>query len=172
MPSAGAQAQGDGNSNNNNNNNKKAGGTQPLAGAPSAAATTAGGGRGVPRGNKRPRQPSNIDDGSMKCPVHNSTHHSTLKCWEIKKLMEQFHKKMQQQSQDGAPSCQRAGKQKVDPQEEKEEEMEFQDAKRALKAIYGHSDSESSDNECHKVLHVMFGGSWAITSKRVIKTLR
>jgi hypothetical protein len=49
--------------------------------------------------------------------------------------------------------------------------MEFQDAKRALKAIYGHSDSESSDNECCKTLHVMFGGSWAITSRRVVKTL-
>jgi hypothetical protein len=49
--------------------------------------------------------------------------------------------------------------------------MEFQDAKRALKAIYGHSDSESSDNEHRKMLHVMFGGSWAITSRRVIETL-
>jgi hypothetical protein len=49
--------------------------------------------------------------------------------------------------------------------------MEFQDAKRALKAVYGHSDSESSDNDCHKALHVMFGGSWAITSRHVIKTL-
>jgi hypothetical protein len=60
----------------------------------------------------------------------------------------------------------------MDPQEEKDIEMEFQDAKRALKAVYGHSDSESSDNERRKALHVMFGGSWAITSRRIIKTLR
>jgi hypothetical protein len=59
----------------------------------------------------------------------------------------------------------------VDSQEEKDTEMEFQDAKRALKAVYGHSDSESSDNEHRKTLHVMFGGFWAITSRRV-KTLR
>jgi hypothetical protein len=78
---------------------------------------------------------------------------------------------MQQQRQDGAPSRQWEGKQKVDPQEEKDAEMEFQDAKRALKVVYGHSDSESSDNEHRKVLHVMFGGSWAITFRRVIKTL-
>jgi hypothetical protein len=70
------------------------------------------------------------------------------------------------------PSRQREGKQKVDCQEEKDAEMEFQDTKRALKAIYGHSDSESSDNERRKTLHVMFGGSWAITSRCVIKTLR
>jgi hypothetical protein len=34
--------------------------------------------------------------------------------------------------------------------------MEFQKAKRDLKAIYGYSEFESSDNECHKTLYVMF----------------
>jgi hypothetical protein len=91
---------------------------------------------------------------------------------EIKKLVEQFCEKMQQQCQDGMPSHQWECKQKVDSQEEKDAEMEFQDAKRALKAIYGHSNYESSNNECRKALHVMFGGSWTITSRRVIKTLR
>jgi hypothetical protein len=41
-----------------------------------------------------------------------------------------------------------------------------------LKAVYGHFDSESSDNEHRKALHVIFRGSWAITSRRIIKTLR
>jgi hypothetical protein len=77
-----------------------------------------------------------------------------------------------QHHQDGAPSRQREDKQKVDSQKEKDAEMEFQDAKRALKAVYGHSDSESNDNERRKMLHVMFGDSWAITSRRVVKTLR
>jgi hypothetical protein len=104
--------------------------------------------------------------------VHNSTRYTAAECREIKKLAEQFHEKMQQQRQDDAPSRQREGKQKVDSQEEKDAEMEFQDAKRALKAVYGHSDSESSDNERRKTLHVMFEGSWAITSRRVVKTLR
>jgi hypothetical protein len=168
-PNARAQAQGGGNS---NNNKKKAGGTQPLAEASTAAATMVGGGRGGPRGDKRPRQPSNSDDGSAKCPAHNSTCHIASECREIKKLAEQFREKMQQrQRQDGAPSRQWEGTQKVDPLEEKDIEMEFQGAKRALKAIYGHSDSESSDNECRKALHVMFGGFWAITSRCVIKTL-
>jgi hypothetical protein len=53
-----------------------------------------------------------------------------------------------------------------------EEEMEFQDIKRALKAVYGNSDFESSGTERRKTLHVMFGGSWDITSRRVVKTLR
>jgi hypothetical protein len=61
------------------------------------------------------------------------------------------------------PSHQREGKQNADPEEDKEDIMGFQKAKRDLKAIYGHSDSESSDNECRKMLYVMFKGSWDIT---------
>jgi hypothetical protein len=85
--------------------------------------------------------------------------------------VEQFREKMQQQRQDGVPSRQWEGKQKMDLQEGKDAEMEFQDAKRALKVLYGHSNSEPNDNECRKVLHVMFGDSWAITSKHVVQTL-
>jgi hypothetical protein len=59
----------------------------------------------------------------------------------------------------------------MDSQEEKDVEMEFQDARKVLKAVYGHSDSESVDNECRKALHVMFGSSWDITSRCIIKTL-
>jgi hypothetical protein len=83
-PSAGAQAHGGGSS----KKKKKAGGNQLLAGAPTAAAVAVGGGRGGPRGDKRPRQPSNSDDGSTKCPVHNSMRHTALECREIKKLAE------------------------------------------------------------------------------------
>jgi hypothetical protein len=72
-----------------------------------------------------PRQMSNSDDDSTKCLVHNSTCHTTSKCWEIKKLTEQFHDKMQQQRQDSAPSRQWEGKQKVNPREEKDVEIEF-----------------------------------------------
>jgi hypothetical protein len=79
---------------------------------------------------------------------------------------------MQQPRQDGAPSRQREGKQKINPEEEKIIEMEFQDAKRVVKDIYGHSNSEFSDNEHHKVLHVMFGGSWDIMYRRNVRTLR
>jgi hypothetical protein len=77
---------------------KKAGGSQSLAEAPTAAvvAAAANGGRGGQRGDKHPRQPFNSDEGGAKCPVHNSTRHTALECWVIKKLTEQFRKKMQQ----------------------------------------------------------------------------
>jgi hypothetical protein len=49
--------------------------------------------------------------------------------------------------------------------------MGFQKAKRDLKAIYGHCDSESSNNECRKTLYVMFRDSWDITPRHIIKNL-
>jgi hypothetical protein len=45
----------------------------------------------------------------------------------------------------------------VDPKVDKDEEMDFQDAKRTLNSIYDHSDSESSADKHRKVLHIMFG---------------
>jgi hypothetical protein len=69
---------------------KKASGSQSLAGAPTAVAVavTVDGGRGGQRGDKRPRQPSNSDEGGAKCPVHNSTRQTASECREIKKLAE------------------------------------------------------------------------------------
>jgi hypothetical protein len=85
-PNAGTSAQGVGGK---GKKKKKAGGSQSLAGAPTAAsvAAAANGGRGGQRGDKRPRQPSNSDEGGAKCPVHNSTQHTASECQEIKKLM-------------------------------------------------------------------------------------
>jgi hypothetical protein len=47
----------------------------------------------------------------------------------------------------------------VDLEANKGEEMEFKNAKGALKAVYGHSESDSSTDEHRKMLHVMYGGS-------------
>jgi hypothetical protein len=66
--------------------------------------------------------------------VHNSTCHNTKEYREIKKLTEQYREQLKQQRGDGAPSRQREGKQKTDLEEDKEDEMWFQKAKRDLKA--------------------------------------
>jgi hypothetical protein len=85
--------------------------------------------------------------------------------------MEQFREQQKQQPhRNGTPPCQREGKKHI-AHESEEEEMEFQNVKRVIKVIYGHSDSDSSDNECHKQLHVMYDGSWDITSRHIVKTL-
>jgi hypothetical protein len=60
----------------------------------------------------------------------------------------------------------------VDPEEDKDDGLGFLKARRDLKAVYGHFDSESRDNEHCKMLYVMFGSSWDITSRRIIKNMR
>jgi hypothetical protein len=90
--------------------------------------------------------------------VHNSRHHNVEECREIKKLTEKYREQMKQQlCHEGVHSRQQEGKEKVGPKVEKEEKMEFQNAKRVLKTVAGHSDS--SIDERHKVLHIMYGGS-------------
>jgi hypothetical protein len=54
---------------------------------------------------------------------------------------------------------------------DKDGDLGLQRVKRDLNAVYGHSNSESSDKERCKTLYIMFGGSWDITSRRIIKTL-
>jgi hypothetical protein len=103
--------------------------------------------------------------------VHNSRRHNVEECREIKKLTEQFCEQQKQQSRrDGTPPHQRERKQQVAREGDKEE-MEFQNAKRVIKVIYVHSDSKSSDNERYKQLHIMYNGSWDITSKHIVKML-
>jgi hypothetical protein len=104
--------------------------------------------------------------------VHNSRHHSAKECRKIKKLMEQFREQQKQQSlQDDTPPRQQDGKQEVAHEGDGEAKMEFQNAKRPIKVVYGQSDFKSSDNEHCKQLHIMYGGSWDITSWHVIKML-
>jgi hypothetical protein len=79
-------------SKNRNRKKKKVGANnKSLAGAPTIVATAAatGGGRD-PRGNKLSWQPSSSDEGGPRCLIHNSRHHSSEECREIKKLAEQF----------------------------------------------------------------------------------
>jgi hypothetical protein len=104
--------------------------------------------------------------------MNNSTCHGAEECREIKKLTKQCREQLKQQCKDGVPSRQWEGKQKEDPDEDKEDGLGFQKAKGDLRAIYDHSDSESSDNDRRKLLYVMFRGFWDITSRRIVKNLR
>jgi hypothetical protein len=92
--------------------------------------------------------------------VHNSRCHITDECREIKKIVKQLHEQQKKQScHNGTPPRQWAGMQHIAREGDDEEEMEFQNAKRAIKVIYDHSDFESSDNERRGMLHVIYGVS-------------
>jgi hypothetical protein len=51
--------------------------------------------------------------------------HNTEECQKIKKLMKQYHEQLKQR-EDGTPSHQREGKQKVDPKVDKDGDLGFQ----------------------------------------------
>jgi hypothetical protein len=121
--------------------------SKPDADAAAQGSCSSWWGRG-PRGNKCTRQSSDNDDGDQHCSVHNSKHHSAKECREIKKLAEQVHEQQKQlQCQDGTPPQQREGKQKAVLEDGKDEELEYQGFKRVLKAVYGHFDSYSSNDD-------------------------
>jgi hypothetical protein len=71
---------------------KKSNNNKLLASAPTTTVVAAavGGGHG-PHDDKRLRQLSGSDEGGPRCLMHNSRHHNTKECQEIKKFMEQLH---------------------------------------------------------------------------------
>jgi hypothetical protein len=140
---------------------------KPQSAAPIVAVAT--GGRG--EHNKRPG-PQGGNNGS--CPVHPNTRHNALECREIIKLAKHVSKRREQSSKDGSPPHLRPGKERVDDDEvvAGERELGYQSPEGDLKDIFtGDSDSRD-DSDRRKKLYVMYGGSWELTSRRNVKSLR
>jgi hypothetical protein len=120
--------------------------------------------------NKRPG-PQGRNSGT--CPVHPNSHHSASECREIIKLVKHVSERCEQTSKDGSPPRHRPGKEKVD---DGDVAMGGQDL--GISHLRGpegcfHWDSDSGDDNDHrKKLYVMYGGSWELTSRRNIKSLR
>jgi hypothetical protein len=146
---------------------KNRGHDRPHTGAPVAVA--AAGGRD--ERSKRPRQQGS-DSGS--CPVHPNARHSASECREILKLMKHISERREQTSRDGSPPHRRPGKEKVNEGDlaAGERDLGYQTPEQVLKDIVT-GDSESGDDDNHrKKLYVMYDGSWELTSRRNVKSLR
>jgi hypothetical protein len=146
---------------------KNRGHDRPQSGAPVAAA--AAGGRDE-RG-KRPQQQGS-DSGS--CPVRPNSRHSASECREILKLAKRISERCDQASRDGSPPRLWPGKEKVDEGDlaAGERDLGYQAPKQVLKEILTRDSDSSDDNDRHKKLYVMYGGSWELTSRRNVKSLR
>jgi hypothetical protein len=147
--------------------NKNRGYEKPQSGVPVAAATA--GDRD--ERSKRPRQQGS-DSGS--CPVHPNSHHSASECREILKLAKRISERRDQASKDGSPPCRRPGKEKVDEGDltTGERDLRYQAPKQVLKEILTGDSDSGDDNDRRKKLYVMYGGSWELTSRRNVKSLR
>src|SRR6185312_4115242 len=108
-------------------------------------------------------------------PVHPTAHHSAADCREIQKLAKRVSGRREQSSKDGSPPPhQRSGKEKASDSGTAagEKELGYQSLARELKGVYHDDNSDTDNDDRRKKLHVMYGGSWELVSRRDVKTLR
>jgi hypothetical protein len=108
------------------------------------------------------------------CTVHPNSHHSAAECHEIIKLAKCISEQREQTSKDGSPPRRRPGKERVDDGDvaTRERDLGYQSPEGVLKDVFtGDSDSGGESDRCKK-LYVMCGGSWELTSRRNVKSLR
>jgi hypothetical protein len=133
---------------------KNRGHEKPQSAAPIVAVVT----RGQSERNKRPR-PQGGNSGS--CPMHPNARHSASKCREIIKLVKRVSERREQSSKDGSPPRRRPGKEGVDDGEVAagERELRYQSPEGDLKDVFTGGFNSGDDNDRHKKLYVMYGGS-------------
>jgi hypothetical protein len=146
---------------------KNRGHEKPQTAAPIVAA--AAGGRS--ERNKRPR-PQGGNSGT--CPVHPNSRHNASECREIIKLMKRISERREQSSKDGSPPRRRSGKERVDDGEVAvgERELRYQSPEGDLKDVFTGDSDSGDDDDRRKKLYVMYDGSWELTSRRNVKSLR
>jgi hypothetical protein len=106
--------------------------------------------------------------------VHPNSRHSTSECREIIKLVKRVSERREQSSKDGSPLRRRPGKERVDDGEVAagEWDLRYQSPKGDLKDVFTGDSDSGDDNDRRKKLYVMYGGSWELTSRRNVKSLR
>jgi hypothetical protein len=145
---------------------KNRGHERPQSAAPVVA--TATGGRN--ERNKRPR-PQGGNSGS--CPMHPNSRHGASECREIIKLVKRVSERREQTSKEGSPPRRWPGKERVDDSDVAvgDRDLGYQSPEQVLKDILTGDSDSSDDNDHHKKLYVMYGGSWELTSRRNVKSL-
>jgi hypothetical protein len=106
--------------------------------------------------------------------VHPNALHSTSKCHEIIKLTKCVSERREQSSKDGSPPRRRSGQERVndDKVAAGERELGYQPPEGDLKDVFTGDFDSGDDSDRRKKLYVMYGGSWELTSRRNVKSLR
>jgi hypothetical protein len=135
--------------------------------APTVTATARG--RGECNKRLRPQGSNN-----SLCPVHPNTHHGASECHEIIRLARHVSERCKQPSRGGTPPRHRPGKKRADNDEVTagDQELGYQSPEGDLKDVFARDSDSGDDSDRRKKLYVMYGGSWELTSRRNIKSLR
>jgi hypothetical protein len=112
-------------------------------------------------------------DSKHRHPIHPNSCHSASECREIIKLTKRVSERCEQASKDGSPPCRRPGKKKVDKGDTTagERDLGYQSPEGVLKDVFTGDSDSGDDNDRHKKLYVMYGGSWELTFRRNVKSL-
>jgi hypothetical protein len=146
---------------------KNCGHEKPQSAAPIVTAAT--GGRS--ERNKCP-QPQGGNSGT--CPVHSNSHHSSSECRKVIALVKRISEWHEQTSKDGSPPRRRPGKERVDDGDVAagERELGYQSPEGVLKDVFTGDSDSGDDGDRRKKLYVMYGGSWELTFRRNVRSLR
>jgi hypothetical protein len=106
--------------------------------------------------------------------VHPNSRHSASKCREIIKIVKHVSERRERTSKDGSPPRRRPSKEKVDDGgvAARERDLGYQSPEGDLKDVFTGDSDSGDDNDHHKKLYVMYGGSWELTFRRNVKSLR
>jgi hypothetical protein len=106
--------------------------------------------------------------------VHPNSVHSTSECREIIKLAKHVSERREQASKDDSPPHRRPSKGKVDKGDAAagERDLGYQSPEGVLKDVFTGDSDSGDDKDRRKKLYVMYGGSWELTSRRNVKSLR
>jgi hypothetical protein len=106
--------------------------------------------------------------------VHPNARHNASECREIIKVTKRVSERREQSSKDGSSPRRRPGKERVDDDKvaARERELGYQSPEGNLKDVFTRDSDSGDDSDCHKKLYVMYGGSWELTSRRNVKSLR
>jgi hypothetical protein len=106
--------------------------------------------------------------------VHPKSRHRAADCREIIKLARRISERREQSLKDGTPPHHRPSQKGADGKATAMEgqDLSYQSPEGCIKDVFI-GDSDSSDGgDCRKKLYVMYGGSWELTSRRSVKSLR
>jgi hypothetical protein len=106
--------------------------------------------------------------------MHPNSRHSASECREIIKIVKRVSERREQTSKDGSPPRRRPGKERVDDSDVAagEQDLGYQSLEQVLKDILTGDSDSGDDNDRRKKLYVMYDGSWELTSRRNVKSLR
>jgi hypothetical protein len=106
--------------------------------------------------------------------VHPNARHNASECREIIKVTKRVSERREQSSKDGSSPRRRPGKERVDDDKvaARERELGYQSPEGNLKDVFTRDSDSGDDSDRRKKLYVMYGGSWELTSRRNVKSLR